>query len=115
MAEIDKSLPNQKVSLEVPGQEIEQVLEQEVAKELQPQDEQIEVVETEDGGVEINFDPQEAIGEGSQEHFANLAEYLDDDVLDPLGSELKGLYVDYKESRGDWEQTYTKGLDLLGF
>jgi len=115
MAEIDKSLPNQKVSLEVPGQEIEQVLEQEIKKELQPQDEQIEVVETEDGGVEINFDPQEAIGEGSQQHFANLAEYLDDDILDPLGSELKGLYVDYKESRGDWERTYTQGLDLLGF
>jgi len=115
MAEIDKSLPNQKVSLEVEGQEIEQILEQELEKELQPQDEQVEIVETEDGGVEINFDPQQAIGEGSQQHFANLAEYLDDDVLDPLGSELKGLYVDYKESRGDWERTYTQGLDLLGF
>jgi hypothetical protein len=33
----------------------------------------------------------------------------------PLGSELFANYSDYKSSRKDWEQAYTKGLDLLGF
>ena len=37
--------------------------------------------------------------EGSENHFANLAEYLEDDVLGPLGSELKGMFLDYKSSR----------------
>ena len=48
-------------------------------------------------------------------HFANLAELLPDDVLDPLGHEMSENYTDYKSSRKDWEQSYVKGLDLLGF
>ena len=75
---------------------------------------EVEVIETEEGGAEISFDPSKVMAEGSENHFANLAEYLDDDVLGPLGSELKEMFLDYK-SRGDWEQTYTQGLDLLGF
>ena len=45
---------------------------------------------------------------------ANLAEYLDDGVLGEISSDLRGLYEEDLESRSDWEQTYTKGLDLLG-
>ena len=48
-------------------------------------------------------------------HFANLAELLPDDVIDPLGSKLYTDYSDYKMSRRDWEKAYTSGLDLLGF
>jgi hypothetical protein len=116
MADIDKSLPNAaRGSIELPSEE---ELQQEVIQNIQEEESQpedIEIIQTEEGGVEVNFNPSTMNPEGGQDHFANLAEYLEDDVLDPLGSDLKGLYLDYKESRGDWEQTYTQGLDLLGF
>ena len=74
----------------------------------------IEVKPTEDGGAEIDFDPQ-AMAMEMGESQGNLAEVLEEDVLDPLGSEMLNSYEDYKASRDDWEQSYIKGLDLLGF
>ena len=116
MAEIDKSLPNTKrTKIDLPDQkDIQEALAQEINRE-QSVPEEVEVVTTEDGGAEVAFDPSQAMMEGSENHFANLAEYLEDDVLGPLGSELKGMFLDYKSSRKDWEDSYTKGLDLLGF
>ena len=116
MAEIDKSLPNTKrTKIDLPDQkDIQETLAQEINRE-QSVPEEVEVVTTEDGGAEVAFDPSQAMMEGSENHFANLAEYLEDDVLGPLGSELKGMFLDYKSSRKDWEDSYTKGLDLLGF
>ena len=116
MAEIDKSLPNTKrTKIDLPDQkDIQEALAQEINRE-QSVPEEVEVVTTEDGGAEVAFDPSQAMMEGSENHFANLAEYLEDDVLGPLGSELKGMFIDYKSSRKDWEDSYTKGLDLLGF
>ena len=52
---------------------------------------------------------------GTEDHYTNLAELLPDEVLDKVGGELFGDYTEYKNSRSEWEQTYTKGLDLLGF
>ena len=46
---------------------------------------------------------------------ANLAEFLPDEVLGELGSDLTQKYQDYNVSRKDWAQSYSKGLDLLGF
>ena len=40
---------------------------------------------------------------------------MDDQDLDELGTKLYDKYTEYKESRGDWEQSYREGLDLLGF
>ena len=48
------------------------------------------------------------------DHDANLAEFLDDGVLGEISSELVGLYEEDYDSRSEWEETYTKGLDLLG-
>ena len=53
--------------------------------------------------------------EGSDEHYANLAEFLPDQVLSEIGSDLSGKYMDYQMGRKEWERTYTTGLDLLGF
>ena len=53
--------------------------------------------------------------EGTGDHYANLAELLPEDTLDQLGSELYANYNEYKQSRKDWEDSYSKGLDLLGF
>ena len=47
-------------------------------------------------------------------HNANLAEIIDENVLGEISSELRGLYEEDMESREDWEEAYTKGLDLLG-
>ena len=112
MADIDKSLPNVKTSIEVdPQEEIE--IEQE--KAVEAQDPGVEVTPNEDGSVEVNFDPSKVNIEGQPSHFDNLAELLPDDVLKPIGLELVGNYKEYKTSRKDWEQSYIQGLDLLGF
>jgi len=46
---------------------------------------------------------------------SNLAEILDEGYLQSLSNELIDKIDDDKASREDWEQAYTKGLDLLGF
>jgi hypothetical protein len=112
MADIDKSLPNVKTSITVNPEEEIEIAEQ---KEIEASEEPIEINPQEDGSVEINFDPSKVNIEGQQGHFDNLAELLPEDILDPIGSELVENYMDYKASRKDWEQSYTTGLELLGF
>ena len=64
-----------------------------------------------DGSAVIGEDPaQPQIEFGS-----NLAEFMTEDDLMNVSSELLGKFEDDKSSRKDWEDTYTKGLDLLGF
>jgi len=114
MADIDKSLPNVKQTLNIPNPEEIQIEEEKKLIEQQG-DKPIDVQENEDGSVDIDFDPSIGSVEQGNDHFANLAELLPDDVLDPLGNELFNNYTDYKTSRKDWERSYTSGLDLLGF
>jgi hypothetical protein len=116
MADIDKALPNEpRKEFNVPGEEEiqEQVIEEVSAQQDAPDD--VEVVENEDGSVDINLDPAAATPEGGDEHYANLADFLPDDVLGSIASDLNQKYMDYSMSRKDWERTYTQGLDLLGF
>jgi hypothetical protein len=116
MADIDKALPNEvRKEFEIPGEEeVQETLVEEIeAREQSP--EGIEIEENEDGSVDINLDPQTAAPEGGDEHYANLAEFLPDDVLGKLASDLSSKYQEYVSSRKDWEKTYTQGLDLLGF
>ncbi len=108
MADIDKGLPNTRTQIKVPGEEVE--VKEEI-KEQQP----IEVTPEEDGGATINFEPGAVNIPGTESHFDNLADILPEDVLEPLGNELKTNYMDYKMSRKEWERSYTEGLDLLGF
>ena len=115
MATIDKSLPNNRTEIEIPGEEeISQAVEQEITEEQQAPG-PVEITETEEGGAEISFDPGAVNIEGGEDHFSNLAELLDDEVLNPIGSQLTSDYMDYRQSRKDWEDTYRNGLDLLGF
>jgi len=112
MAEIDKGLPNTRTKLEVPSQEeVEEVSVQEPEDSKGP----IEVIPEEDGGVTLDFEPGAINVPGTENHFDNLADILPDDILNPIGSEMVSNYLDYKSSRKDWEQSYTQGLDLLGF
>ena len=113
---MDKALPNEpRKQLNVPGQEeIQETVDQEIAVE-ESQKGPVEIQEEDDGSVTVDFDPNAASPEGGDEHYANLAEFLEDQVLDELGSDLTQKYMDYNMSRKDWEKTYTQGLDLLGF
>src|SRR5210317_1814256 len=116
MADIDKALPNEvRKTVNVPGEEEiqEEIIEEVQTVQESPDD--VEVSENEDGSVDINLDPAAASPEGGDEHYANLAEFLPDDVLGRLASDLSSKYQDYVASRKDWEKTYTQGLDLLGF
>ena len=45
---------------------------------------------------------------------ANLAETVDEGYLSELSTELRSSYQEDLESRSEWEETYTKGLDQLG-
>ena len=47
--------------------------------------------------------------------YDNLAETMDERTLGRLSSQLIQDYKKDKVSRADWEQTYTNGLELLGF
>ena len=48
------------------------------------------------------------------DHNANLAEVLDDSILGEISSELREHFETDQDSRSEWEDGYTKGLDLLG-
>ena len=70
-------------------------------------------METPDGGVIIDFDPSDGVT-GLDDHNANLADMIDDQDLNSIASELISAYESDRDSRADWEETYIKGLDLLG-
>lgn len=66
-----------------------------------------------DGSVEIDLGGSSE-NEYTGDHYANLADVVEDRELESLANELIGYYEADKNSRKDWEQTYIKGLDLLG-
>ena len=105
MADIDKGLPNTRTEVKVPGEEVE--VKEEI-KEKGP----VEIVPEEDGGATIDFDPGAINIPGTDSHFDNLADILPDDVLNPLGAELKNNYIDYKMSRKEWENLLGCGKTL---
>ena len=75
---------------------------------------EIGITPTEDGGVEIDFDPADQRGE-SMEFDSNLAEEMPDRELSRISSEMLAEYDANKSSRQDWEDAYANGLELLGF
>ena len=80
----------------------------EINIEGQPQD-NIEMLQ--DGGAIIG--PQTLNMQATFD--SNLAEFVDEDELEKMSSDLIADYETDKETRKDWEQGYTQGLDLLGF
>jgi len=86
-------------------------MEEEVQGELDkaglPEEVDVEVTEGE---------PVEEVAQDLEQNFyANLAEEMDERTLQRLGGELISDYKRDRESRSEWEKTYTSGLDLLGF
>ena len=73
----------------------------------------------EEPNVEIVEDGSAIVGEEDQAMDAgfaqNLAEVMEENELQSLANELVDKVENDRASREDWEQAYTKGLDLLGF
>jgi len=64
---------------------------------------------------EVTVEGEEEIEERPQDDFnANLADFMDERTLSKMGSDLVSEYKKDKESRKEWEDTYIRGLDLLG-
>ena len=79
-----------------------------------PTDTDIEVQLNNDGSGTVNFFPDEE-AEDQIPFGANLAEYMDPGELGALSSQIMADYEDDQSSREEWEDTYIRGLDLLGF
>ena len=75
---------------------------------------EIEITMEEDGGVEVDFDPQDQRGM-NEDFYANLAEEMPDRELGRIASELTSEFDANKASRQEWEDAYANGLELLGF
>lgn len=71
-------------------------------------------METEDGGVIIDFEGGLSEQLMGQDHDSNLAEFIDESDLEAMASELVSDFESDRESRADWARAYVKGLDLLG-
>jgi hypothetical protein len=86
---IDKALPNEpRKKFNIPGEE---EIQEQVVEEVQAEQESpgpVDIQENEDGSVDINLDPNAASPEGGDEHYANLADFLPDDVLGRIASDL---------------------------
>tara|TARA_Y100000768_G_scaffold188881_1_gene141535 strand:+ start:3223 stop:5712 length:2490 start_codon:yes stop_codon:yes gene_type:complete len=108
---IDKNIPDQGID---EAKLEKEVFSEEVELEAQEPEEAPNVQMFEDGGAVVNFGtPQQP--QVQQGHGANLAEDLDDDVLNDISDDVMKNFEDCRSSRSEWEQTYINGLDLLGF
>jgi hypothetical protein len=83
-------------------------VEMEVPEELDA----LEVI-MDDGSVVVEFGQSTDI-DGEVEHDANLAEYIEDDELESIASDLIDHFSSDRESRSEWANAYIKGMDLLG-
>ena len=75
---------------------------------------EIEIIEEEDGDVVVDFDPG-AESMGDVGFSDNLAEVLSDSELARISGDLVSEFESNKASRQEWEDTYSNGLELLGF
>jgi len=114
---IDKNVPSQldpedlaaEVELEVPGG-----MDNVVAFEGMAEGMDIEITPEEDGGMTVDFDPQDQRGE-SDDFYMNLAEEMPERELGRIAGELMSEFDSNKASRQEWEDAYANGLELLGF
>ena len=89
--------------------------------DIEPTEVKVEVVnpdavsvETEDGGMIIDFTGEQVEEIMSDGFDANLAEQIDEVDLQSMASELISSFNSDRQSRSEWAKSYVKGLDLLG-
>tara|TARA_R100000742_G_C4278400_1_gene101155 strand:+ start:696 stop:3044 length:2349 start_codon:yes stop_codon:yes gene_type:complete len=84
--------------------------EEEILEEQAPEPVDVLVEQPTDEIVDEEFVKSE-----EDDFYNNIAEDLDDRTLSAISNDLISEYKKDKESRSDWEKSYTSGLDLLGF
>jgi hypothetical protein len=71
-----------------------------------------------DGGVTVDFGMEEEVTEedaiGLGEWYDDLCEDIDEDDLDDIANQVYDNYQSDKDSRGEWEDMFERGFDLLG-
>ena len=82
-----------------------------IGPDLEIEIENPDAVRIDTGDIEIEMYPAK---ETSDDFDANLAEFMDEGVLDSLGSDLIDDFEKDQRDRKDWIQTYVEGLKLLG-
>tara|TARA_R100000234_G_scaffold90744_1_gene58969 strand:- start:1676 stop:4024 length:2349 start_codon:yes stop_codon:yes gene_type:complete len=90
--------------------------ESEINIEEPPIDIEVEETPTEDEGAEVIFGEGDSttIGEEPEDFYDNLVEQLDSQTIDELYNMVTSSVDEDKTSREEWEEAYTKGLELLG-
>ena len=114
---VDKNVPSQldmedlaaEVELELPGS-----MQNVVCFEGMAENMDIEITPDEDGGMTVDFDPQDQRGK-SDDFYMNLAEEIPDRELSRIASDLMAEFDANKSGRQEWEDAYANGLELLGF
>ena len=71
-------------------------------------------IETEDGGVIVDFEGDVTEDLVGPDHNSNLAEFLEDGDLEKMAADLIDDFESDRTSRNEWSRSYIKGLDLLG-
>ena len=108
-AQLDEEDLRAEIELELPMSQETEVLA--IAGGEAPE---IEITAEEDGGVVIDFDPNADMGDDT-DFYGNLAENMSDSELGRIAGELTSEFDANKASRQEWEDTYSNGLELLGF
>ena len=108
-AQLDEEDLRAEIELELPMSQ-----ETEIIAMTDGEGPEIEITAEEDGGVVIDFNPS-ASKDDEVGFYDNLAETMDDGELGSIAGDLLGEFSANKASRQDWEDTYTNGLQLLGF
>ena len=103
---VEKGLYSAPIGIEEESLEQEENLEIEIVNP--------EMVTLDDGSVEVTIIPDADVGD-IVSFDANLAEVLDDSVLNELSDELISAVDSDTSSRKDWADTFVRGLDVLGF
>ena len=70
---------------------------------------EIDIVIEDDGSAVVEVEEDDDV-----DFYSNLAEVLDPSDMSFISNDLLALYEADKSSRGDWEQMYSSGLELLG-
>ena len=92
---------------------IEAIEEIGISEEVIPVD--ANILQFEDGSALIGGEEEElSVQLQDLPYDANLADYIDDAELAVISSDLVGSIDDDFSSRKEWEDTYKRGIDLLG-
>ena len=90
--------------------------------EIEPENDEATIeYDDSDGGVIVEFKnpveellSDEQVEETDDEFYRNLADDIDEDILQDIAEEVYDNYTADKDSRGEWESMFERGFDLLG-